>query len=432
MDGLFLDTLYKSLTFRDFFIAASPRLLKRRVKKVRKLQEKAIEAIREKESVTVVFFMQSSSIWKYDKLYQKLKSSGRFKPYVVVSPYNVHLNYDMEECFRVMRQTMEFAKQQGFDPICSYDFEHRKWLDIRKMLNPDIVFFTKPYKDTLPKYHLYKFQDKLTLYASYGIVTIDIYRNHFNLPFHNLLWKYLVETDFQKQFAESYSLCKGDNVKIVGPIGCEAMLDPDYRPTNPWKPQERPKKRVIWAPHHTVDYLFNFSNFLTYCDQMLELAEQLKDEVQFAFKPHPVLKFKLLNLWGQEKTEAYYRKWSEMPNTQLEEGYYMDLFLTSDAMIHDCVSFATEYLFTKKPVLFMVRDPEVQKHWNPFGKLCFDQHYHAESFDEVRHFITDTVINGNDPMLPSREAFFTQYLSNGTLPSENIYQYLNDTLSPVS
>lgn len=426
---MLLDTLYKSLTFRDFFIAASPWLLKKRVKKVRKRQEKAIESLRAKESINVVFFLQSSSIWKYDKLYEKLKLSGRFKPYVVVSPYNVHLNYDKEECFRVMRQTMDFAREKGFDPICSYDFEKRKWLNIKKLLNPDIVFFTKPYKDTLPQYHLYQFQDKLTFYAPYGICAIDIYRINFNLPFHNLLWRYMVETEFQKQIAETYSLCKGDNVKVVGPIGNEPMLDPDYHPQDPWKPQDRPKKRVIWAPHHTVDYLFNFSNFLNYCDKMLELADNLKDEVQFAFKPHPVLKFKLINLWGQEKTEAYYRKWSEMPNTQLEEGYYIDLFLTSDAMVHDCASFTAEYLFTKKPVLFMVRDPEVEKHWNPFGKLCFAQHYHAESFEAVQRFISDTVIDGQDPMRPSREAFFNQYLSDGTLPSDNIYQYLNKTLS---
>ena len=426
---MLLDTLYKSITFRDLFISASPWLQKRRMKKVRKLQEHAIEACRKKDLLTVVFFLQSPSIWKYDNLYKKLKASDRFKPYIVVSPYNVHLNYDMGECFNVMKQTLAFAKEKGYDPISSYDFENKRWIDIKKTLDPDIVFFTKPYKDTLPQYHLYRFQDKLTLHAPYGICCIDIYKINYNLPFNNLLWKLLVETEFQKGFAERYSLCKGDNALIVGALGPEQIVDPDYRPAEVWKPQEHPKKRVIWAPHHTVDYLFNFSNFLNYCEPMLELAEKYQDQIQFAFKPHPVLKFKLINLWGKEKTEHYYRRWAERPNTQLEEGYYNDLFLGSDTLIHDCASFTAEYLFTRKPVLFMVRDPEVEKHWNPFGKRCFEQHYHAETIEEVERFLTDTVIEGHDPMRDGREAFFHQYLFDGTLPSERIFQFLNETLS---
>ena len=145
---------------------------------------------------------------------------------------------------------------------------------------------------------------------------------------------------------------------------------------------------------------------------MLKLAEKYKDKVQFAFKPHPVLKVKLINIWGKEKTEAYYKKWSELENTQIEEGYYMDLFKTSDALIHDCASFTAEYLYTQKPTLFMVRDENVQSHWNPFGKKCFDQHYHAENLEQIEHFIQDVVINGNDPMKSQREQFFKDLLKN--------------------
>ena len=429
---MFLDTLYKSLTFGDFFITASPWIQKRSIKRIRKRQEQALRDVRQKERISVVFFLQTSSIWKYDKLYWKLKHSDRYEPHVVVSPYNVHLYYDKQECLKVMEKTFAFALEQGYDATCAYDFENKRWRNIRKMLNPDVVFFSKPYKDTLPQYHLYRFKDKLSLYTPYGFLCIDIYRISYNLPFHNLLWKFLVETKFQQEFSEQYSLCKGDNTLVVGAIGSEQLVDPHYHPTDVWKPQDRPKKRVIWAPHHTVDYLFNFSNFLNYCEPMLELAEKYQDQIQFAFKPHPVLKFKLINLWGKEKTEQYYRRWAEMPNTQLEEGYYNDLFLGSDALIHDCASFTAEYLFTRKPVLFMVRDPEVEKHWNPFGKRCFEQHYHAESIEAVERFLTDTVLDGNDPMREDREAFFHQYLFDGTLPSERIYQFLNETLSKQS
>ena len=250
------------------------------------------------------------------------------------------------------------------------------------------------------------------------------------MPFNNLLWKLLVETSFQKCFAEQYSLCKGDNAEIIGALGTENFINREYIPTDVWKPQAKKKKRIIWAPHHTVDYLFNFSNFLVYCEDMLTLAEEYKDFIQIAFKPHPVLKVKLINIWGKEKTEAYYNKWNELENAQLEEGNYTDLFLTSNALIHDCASFTAEYLYTCKPALFMVRDENVLKHWNPFGERCFNQHYHAHSMDEIRGFIKDVVIAGNDPKKEGREQFFKDYLypKDGIMPSEKIFNLLKTTL----
>lgn len=424
------DTIYKFLTFQDFCIAALPKLQKLEINRVRKKHISFCKELGKKEKIKVAFFLQNESIWKYDTLYWLLEQSNIFEPTVIVTPYNVHLYYDKAECVSVMKKAFQFTTSQNYRCLCSYDFQENKWLNIKKIINPDIVFFTKPYKDTLPAYHLYNFKDKLTLNAPYGICCIDIFRLNYNLPFHNLLWKFLVETEFQKGFSEQYSLCKGDNAVVVGALATEKLIDPSFNPADVWKLQSTSKKRIIWAPHHTVDYLFNFSNFLVYCDRMLELAEKYKDIVQFAFKPHPVLKVKLINIWGKEKTEAYYQKWNELENTQIEEGYYLDLFKTSDALIHDCGSFTAEYLYTQKPTLFMVRDENVLSHWNPFGKKCFDQHYHAENLEQIEHFIQDVVINGNDPMKPQREKFFKDYLypKDGVMPSQKIMNILKEEL----
>ena len=426
----FVDTIYKTLTFRDFCITALPCLQKRLIRKVRRQQQALINLCRSKDCLTVVFFLQSASIWKYDNLYKLFKNSRHFKPIVVISPYNVHLMYDREECKSVMRKAMDFAAYQGYDYVCSYDFCKDKWLDVKKLYNPDIVFFSKPYKDTLPAYHIYRFKDRLTLYASYGITCLQL-RISTNLPFHNLLWKNLVETDFHKRNAELNSLCKGDNALVTGCLGTEKLIDSSYVPTYEWKPQDRIKKRIIWAPHHTVDYLFNFSNFLSYCDFMLDVADRYKDSLQLVFKPHPVLKFKLINIWGKEKTEKYYARWADGENTQIEEGYYMDLFLTSDALIHDCVSFTAEYLYTCKPVLFMVRNPEIENEFNNFAKHCFNVHYHSTDQKGIEDFINNVVIAGKDPMAQDRESFARDYLlpKDGILPSQKIFTFLKDTLN---
>ena len=426
----FWDSIYKALTFRDFFIAAFPACMKRRVQKVRKAQARKIEQLQKQGKARVLFFLQTPSVWKYDALYRQLEQSEWFEPIVVVSPYNVHLNYDMQECFRVMHQTEDFAQQQGYTYTSAYDWTKKKWRDIKKLYQPDIVFFAKPYKDTLRAYHIYNFPEALTLYLPYGINCINLFHNTYGLPFQALLWKFLVETEFQKRFAEQYEKSHGDNVEIVGALAEEKLMQKEYQPKDVWKPQEKKKKRIIWAPHHTVDYLFNFSNFLNYCEDMLRLAEKYQDEVQFAFKPHPVLKFKLINLWGQEKTEDYYNRWANLANGQIEQGDYIDLFKTSDAMIHDCASFTVEYLYAQKPVLFQIRDEKVKDEFNTFGQMCLEQHYLAYSIEETEQFIREVVIEGKDPKKAEREQFYKQYLypKDGLMPSDKIFEILKNAI----
>jgi CDP-glycerol glycerophosphotransferase (TagB/SpsB family) len=336
----------------------------------------------------------------------------------------------MKECFRVMHQTEDFARERGYKYISAYNWEKCEWRDIKKLCSPDVVFFTKPYKDTLPAYHIYHYTDVLTLYVPYGINCMRLYHNNYELPFQSLLWKFLVETDFQKHYAEQYEHSKGDNVEVVGTLVMEKLMQEEYMAKDVWKKQEKKKKRIIWAPHHTVDYLFNFSNFLNYCEDMLRLAEKYKEEVQFAFKPHPVLKFKLINIWGKEKTDAYYKHWEQLYNGQIEQGDYIDLFKTSDAMIHDCGSFTVEYLYTQKPVLFQIRDEKVKDEFNSFGQLCFEKHYHAYSIEETEAFIRDVVIADNDPKKEDREQFYKDYLypKDGVMPSDKIMSLLQTAI----
>ncbi len=429
-DVSFWDNIYKTLTFRDLLIAALPAALKRAVKRNAAKQQRMLKELKEKQKIIVLFFLQSPSVWKYDRLYWLFDKSERFEPVVVITPFNVHLNYDKGEMRNVMNQSEEFAKKSGYRYFQTFDSERNKWLDIRKTLNPDIIFYTKPYKDTLPQYHIYHFPDKLNCYAPYGMMNIDIFRIVYNLPFHNLLWRFFVETEYQAGYSREYQTCGGMNTVVSGSLGMESLMLPDYKPVDVWKPQPVRKKRIIWAPHHTVDYLFNFSNFFAYCDFMFELAEKYKDDIQIAFKPHPVLKFKLINIWGTERTEAYYQRWRDLPNGQLEEGYYADLFLTSDAMIHDCASFTAEYLYTKKPTMFIVKDKDAN-HWNSFGQKCFDLHYHAYQPSDVEDYIKNVVVAGNDTMQAARDEFYKEYLypKDGVLPSQKIVNTILDELA---
>ena len=60
-------------------------------------------------------------------------------------------------------------------------------------------------------------------------------------------------------------------------------------------------------------------------------------------------------------------------------------------------------------------------------------HYIGCSETDIRHFIDDVVIEGNDPMFPLREQFYTDYLlpPEGKSVAQNILDDIIPSLSNV-
>ena len=388
----------------------------------RKSQLVAARKLRGKERIEVAFFLSIPGMWKSDYLFRAMCDNPRYHPYVVIYPYSWYKGFSKQEVDETLHRTENFIKSKGFEYYIPYDKERGKWLDVKRTLNPDIVIFSSPYKDQLPRYFIYHFHDRLTCYVPYGFISLELSRINYDLIFHNLVGLHFVETDIHKSMAAEFGRNHGVNAVVTGYLGTEVFLRNDYHASYPWKPQPVAKKKVIWAPHHTIDSAIEGSTFLLRCDDMLDLADKYKDSIQFVFKPHPLLKFKLQMLWGNEKTDEYYAQWATRDNTQLEEASYVDLFLTSDAMIHDSGSFTTEYLFTQKPVMYLTDEKTATKRFGPFGIKSFQCHYHGVSRESIDDFLSKVVLAGDDPMLPIRRQHFERYLQpvDGMLPSQHI------------
>lgn len=423
-----IDKIINSIVFHDFIKSRSAKITRLCCRINEKKREFYINRVKKQHHAKVVFFFQSLAQWNYDKVYWRMHEDKHFDPIVVIIPFNTHIYYKNKQYLEYMDQAVQYAEAQGYKYISSYDKKKGKWLDIKKILDPDMLFFSLPYKNTLFKYHLYNFSDRITCYSSYSFFVSDGYRLNLNLPFHNMLWSCFFESHYPIELAKSISFNRGENFNIAGCLPLEQILDKQYIPKDVWEKQNVRKKRIIWAPHHTIDYTYNYSTFITYAEEMIRIAEKYKEQVQFAFKPHPVLKQKLVNVWGEEKTYEYYRKWQNMPNTQLEESEYLDLFLTSDAMIHDSASFLVEYMYVyEKPVLYLVKDEaKVYDRLNSLGREALDVHYWARCTKDIESFIEDILSEADDNKRCEREEFFNKYLSSkdGLLPSEKIVNQL--------
>lgn len=389
------------------------------IKKQQEINKKLEKNLKNKKKIKVAFFVIHSSVWKYDSIFKYMESNEKYDPIIIICPY---IMYGKTRMLSDMSISEMYFKNKGYNYLNTYNQKYDEWLDVKKVFNPDIIFYTNPYKNlTRDEYYIYNFSNVLSCYADYAFSISDDYEMTHDLVFHNLLWKKFEETENHLQMARVASRIKGKNSIATGYVGTECLLNKSLENTKVWKSTDKNLKKIIWAPHHTLDKdgEFNWSTFEKYHLYMLELAEKYSDRAQFAFKPHPILKSKLEKLWGEEKTKEYYSKWGTNRTTQLVEDSYEELFKGSDAMLHDCGSFTVEYLFVNKPVCRIMVETYVSN-FSEFGNRCLDVHYKAFNEDDIEKFIIN-VINGTDELKKPREEFFEKYLNFlEELPSKKI------------
>ena len=378
--------------------------------------------------IRVCLFVSRINCWMFEDVYRLLKESGRYEPVIVIKPFLSRGEEHMKEC---MSATYEALVKRGYDPIKGYDEETDTYLDVRRQIDPDVVFYTKYWKPHFhPNFYIDSFRDRMTLLIDYGYNVVAHY-SAMNFELQNDVDIYFYQSPIHKKIAREHMDNKARNVAIVGAPKLDTFLDPAYVPEDVWKPQKTPKKRIIWAPHHedrTASHMYQLDAFYDICDVMLEAAEHYKDQIQIAFKPHPLLKVKLLDKWGEEATARYYEKWDALENGQLADGEFVDMFLTSDAMILDSLSFIAEYSILGKPALFTVGS-KARVLLNEVGQAIYEHMYEAKGdLKKGIYDFIDSVLAGEDPKAEERKRFIQQKMlpPNGKTAAGNICDYMDE------
>ena len=380
----------------------------------RKLMPLRIKHIRSKKVIKVLFVITEVGPWKTKELYKAMVKHKRFSPFIGIS--------ESCEVPDEKKELIHFLKNSGI-PFVDLDKDTK---NVFHAISPDIIFYQKPY-DWVYKQNIQYWNHLKSsfCYVCYAFHSSDVSWS-VNLPLFDYSWQQYFEN---KLVASPYRLSlmndKGKQAVVTGlPIQDQLMI-PKEKFTDPWKKQDHPKKRIIYAPHHTIstEHLSGLalSSFLENGELILELMHKYEDKVQWAFKPHPLLYAKLIKIWGKETTDRYYDEWRISENSQYENGEYDALFKYSDAMIHDCCSFTIEYHYTKNPAMFLLRQHGMEVTYNEFGQKAFDLHYKGYTKEDIEQFIQN-VINGIDPMKEERETFYNEHLlpPHGKTACENI------------
>ena len=390
-----------------------------------------ISDIRRRGHANVVFFASNLSMWHLQGVYDLLHADQRFNTHIILRQFALYDNRQTQEDLAKLRSYFD-EKHMSYLDASQWENEE---CDLTRKLQPDILFYPQPYFDSYGNLlNSDNYQNRLLCYLPYA-VNIETEWWSINSDYQNRAWKLFYETEYNKKEAERAMFIRGKNVVVVGNADADSVIGVDYQDV--WKPQNHRKKRIIWAPHWSIAQgeFLNRGSFLWLHDVMLQLAHKYRNELQIAFKPHPRLKTALYAFpeWGKERTDAYYAEWRNRDNCQLEEGAYTDLFMTSDAMIHDSDSFTVNYHFSRRPVLFTSQNFDTTRNrLNALGKAAIDAHYVGKDIEDVKQFIMHTVLEDNDPKKPERMAFYNKYLipPNGKTVAQNVYDNIVGSLFP--
>ncbi|MEH8173032.1 CDP-glycerol glycerophosphotransferase family protein [Aeromonas veronii] len=391
-----------------------------------------IKSKKGKERLRVVFLVIHRSVWKIDSVFQGMLNDPLFEPIILVCPYT---HYGDAQMWDDLNETYEYFNNKGYKTVSSYDQETGTWLDLTE-LEPDIVFFTNPHDLTRKEYYQHAFSNYLSCYVPYHHEVGSYGGNvsQYNGFFHNSMWKIFASHQASFELFKKKSACKARNVIVTGYPAMEELYlkikNKHYKDV--WGKCSS-KLRVIWAPHHTIDSPeLPYSNFLKYAELMKELVETYENNIVWAFKPHPILKAKLYQHkdWGVEKTNDYYAFWKNDKRTQLEEGEYTDLFCSSDALIHDSGSFLAEYLYTQKPVMYLISEHNSSDFYSDFGVKALDATKHGFCADDIKAFI-ESLIKKQEVISDAYHDFYSKELNfyfEKTMPSECIINEIKGLL----
>ena len=393
-----------------------------------KRYDSILKSLKVKNKISIIFLTNHISQWKYQSLFEIFTKKIKYDVNVIFIPDE---NYNSDYYDEYLKNRAEFKKKK-IDLISSYDEFTKSWKNLDFLFKPDIVFYSRVLLKSKYKYSIYNFKNSLNCYAPYALFIDKNDELQCSTLFHKLLWRQFLP------FKENFKIAKNNydakNVMITDYIGCDHFKIENNSQAI-WK--NKPHKKIIIAPHHTIDFENKknyFSTFLKFADDFIKLSIKYKDKIDFCLKPHPGLKAKLYQHkdWGYKKTNDYFNYWSQSNNTILSQGDYKELFVESDALILDSVSFAAEYLYLEKPYCFLIKDNfDYNSSLNEIGKKIFKIINKSNDTSSVETFIENSVLKVDKKKLNEQKKILNDlnFLNeNNKLASENIFNYIENSI----
>ena len=173
-----------------------------------KLKELDIkQKIKANKKIKVLFYINRSSQFGLDIVYELMDKSDYFDPYILVAHPRDNFFKKDDRYWNEFLEEYNYFKNKGFKVISAYDFNTKIFIPLEEF-NPDIVFFHDPWLDLEDTYYnnINMNIKYLTCYVNYGINTVESYDSHYNLSSINYAWKNYVSNRQGKEIQFFYFL----------------------------------------------------------------------------------------------------------------------------------------------------------------------------------------------------------------------------------
>ncbi|MBR4152856.1 MAG: CDP-glycerol glycerophosphotransferase family protein [Selenomonadaceae bacterium] len=392
---------------------------------IERVFKKSVELIRRKDKIKVGFVLYDSSMWSGDDLYNYFAADEKFEPTIFLCLRNDKPKAEIIE--KEFCHGVDQFKSRGLNVVAVNDKNF-------SVPEQDLLIFLAPYFEPLPlSLRLENISAKtLVMYVPYAISITKF--NLYIQPIFNVVWKAFFTSTMELEDYKERVLTGMPNGLFSGYPKMDIFFkdNADFRFN--WKTTQPDAKKIIWAPHWSINDGVNIATF-QWNYKFLYLFASEHPEISWVVKPHPNLFFSAVKsgLFRTTKDfEAYLQAWNDLPNAQVYTGaYYQDIFATSDGMIHDCSSFVAEYQYVDKPMIYLTRS--TQNFYN-LGEEILRASYlvDGQDLDAIAALIQRIFIEGDDFKAAERKEIFDKYLNypkyNGMLASEFIYKSIANDL----
>ena len=390
-----------------------------------------LQRIRQKpadQKIKVLFIVSEPAKWKCQSLYETLKRSDKFEPLVGLSAWNIQSDMTDEELERHHEMSEEFFDRLGDSHVRTVYTNPRRFVDLR-ILNPDIVIYNEQWRPCKRQHPVTVSRFALTFFIPYYVPVFGNMFIHCEQPVEQLSYVYFtLNAEWEKLFVPYFSP-RLSTAKFVS-LGYPA-LDAFTSKSD----RAQTKFTVIFAPHFAIpakgnpdcDWQITQSTFDWSGKMILEYAKR-HPEIDWVFKPHPLLREKIVLTGFMSRTEmdAYYAEWARL-GTVCSSGDYQMLFMDSSLMLTDSGSFLAEYAATGHPLIHL---------WCPENnvviprptQLLMDAFYRVSTPEELEKTLKLVIEERQDPKREERLRVVKELGLCDNDAAKNMVAYFEDLL----
>lgn len=331
--------------------------------------------------IKIVFIVEYPEIWNSSKtIFESLSKRKNVEAYILAMPQYPNL---------LNNEAYDFFSNMYLNVFKGYDTTEDKWFELEK-LNPDYVFYTRPYDKEYPDVFKPKMVSKYAklCYVPYGYEFVRGYHVEVEYNLKTFPYLYMVFNEGETSYDYCVRLCdKGFSDKHIFKIGYP-RFDLLYSLKKQQEKNQKDIKTVLWTPRWSIEKLANDgTSYFEFIDPLLNYFSLHKD-IELVIRPHPLMfkNFIKMGVMTNEEVDKIHQCVEEMKNVYFDSNKdYLQSVYNSDFIISDYTSMLLEYIILDKPVLYCGQSKNFDNVGNKLNSAMYQLNDYKNIIDAIDH-----------------------------------------------